>query len=99
MRDGKFLCDGKAETRAALVARTRLFHAVEPLKQVRDVLLGNAHAVVGDCDLRAVAEVMQPQADPAAVRRVLDRVGGDVDEDLLDADLVAEALTASDFAR
>ena len=48
MKLGDVLDDGKAESRAALVAAAVLVHAVEPLEDARAMLGRNADAVVLD---------------------------------------------------
>lgn len=43
--------DGKTEARAAHLAAPALVHAIETLEQAREMLLGNAHAVVAEGEL------------------------------------------------
>ena len=79
------LRDGKAEARAAGFARTRLVHTVEPVKQARQILFGDADAVIRDADKDVSAARADGHVDFAAVGRILDSVGDDVGNDLLDA--------------
>ena len=79
------LRDGQAEARAARLARTGLVHAVEAVEQARQVLFGDADAVVRDADEDVRAARADLQVDPAAVGRVFDGVRDDIRDDLLDA--------------
>ena len=81
--------DGKPQTRAAGLARARLVHAVEPLKQPRQILLGDADAVVGHAHIDGFLARADVNFDFAAVGRVFDGIGDDVHDHLLDALAVA----------
>ena len=83
------LRDGQAEARAARLARTGLVHAVEAVEQARQVLFGDADAVVRDADEDVWAARADLQVDPAAVGRVFDGVANDVHHHLFQAAAVA----------
>src|SRR5205085_9939825 len=88
------LDDRQPEARASELPRASAVDAVEALRQSRDVLLGDADAVVtnGDLDRRRARAVDRPSddADAASLSTVLDRVVDEVDQHLLETIAVAE---------
>jgi len=84
------LDDGQSEARAALLARTRLVGAVEALEDARNVLAGDARAVVLDLDENLVEHVAEADARQTALLAVVNRVDNQVDEDLTDEVLVGQ---------
>ena len=84
-----FLRNRKSQSRAARLARTRLIHAVEPVKQPRQILLRNANAVVRNADVDIFPGFSDMDLNSAAVRRIFHRVGYDIRDHLLYALAVA----------
>ena len=68
------LDDAEAEAGAAGVAGARLVDPEEALEDAVEVVLGDAHALVGDGDLDDAVVDAHADADPRVVGRVLDGV-------------------------
>ena len=67
---GDFLHHGKAQAAAAVLPPGGV-GLPEPLPHLVQILRGDANAVVGDAQLRAVVGALQPQADVAPLLAVL----------------------------
>ena len=72
----------QADAGAFVAAATAVLQAVEALEHARERILGNAHAGVGHLQPQAVAQRVDRNHD-LACERVLERVGEQVEHDLL----------------
>ena len=73
--------DRKAKSGAARFPRAAAIHAVEALRQPRQMFARNSHTGVGNCETAATVRIDEPgQRDRAAIRRVAHRVGNEIAE-------------------
>src|SRR5579871_3435577 len=87
----KAIDERKSEPRASTLSRAALRR--KALEHVGFYFWRDARACVGDGDLHVLADDGAAQGDRAAGRRVFERVGKQVEDDLLNPPFVAEELT------
>src|SRR4030095_8149654 len=88
----KLLREGQPEARPFLLACLVVANLAELLEDRRLVLGGNPDPRIADCDLDCSIREPGLEADPAPFRGELDRVGEEVEQDLLDLALVPHHL-------
>ncbi len=79
------LDNGKTETGPAGVSAPCLIDPVEPFKDTAHFFRRDADAVIFDDQIRAVRSLLDGDLDLAAFRRVVDRIGDEIQDDLFDA--------------
>src|SRR5579863_4022450 len=84
MGEHDVLGDSQAQACPARLPGTSLVHAVEALKQTRQVFGGNARAKIADKKLYAVFRGPRAQNEAAAASRVLQSIVNQVGKDLVD---------------
>src|SRR5437899_8186113 len=101
MEKNDVLGDGEAEARAGDGLRTAFVDAIEAAEDPVALRGGDAFAVIGDADGRAVAALADRDVDGAVLAAVLDGVVDEVRQRLLDAhriDVHARAVAGDDEA-